>query len=70
MALAEVMQNIPAKEARVMTVAEGKADGVVANRVNAADRYVPLSRRRCLLSGAMSLNLRRGRLDPQQLGRY
>ena len=70
MALAEVMQNIPAKEARVMTVAESKADGVVANRINAADRYVPLSGWRCLLSGAMPLNLRRGRLDPQQLGRY
>ena len=53
-----------------MAVAEGKADGVIANRINAADRYVSFSSWRCLLSGAMSLNLCRGRLDPQQLGRY
>ena len=70
MAMAIVMQNVPGKQARVMAVAEGKADGVIANRINAADRYVSLSSWRCLLSGAMSLNLCRRRLDPQQLGRY
>ena len=70
MALAVVMQNVPSKQARVMAVAEGKADGVIANRINTVDRYVFLSSWRFLLSGAMSLNLRRGRLDPQQLGRY
>ncbi len=70
MALAVVMQNVPGKQARVMAIAEGKTDGVIANTINAANLYVPLSSWGCLLSGAMSLNLCRGRLDPQQLGRY
>ena len=43
-----------------MAVAEGKADGVITNRINAANRYISLSSWRCLLSDAMPLNLCRG----------
>src|ERR1700674_1138333 len=58
----------PGEEAGVVAVRKGEADGIVADRIDRADRDIGLARHRLALLGAVTLHLRRGAEDAQQFG--
>ena len=63
-----IMQDIPAEQAGIMAVVKDKTDGIIADRLHSRDGDILLAGRRGLLSGAMALNLGRGRFHTQQFG--
>src|SRR4029079_3417100 len=67
--LAELAQVCPGVEPGIVTVVEGQADGVVADRVDGRDRNIDLAGTGDALVAAVALNLGRRTEDAQKLGR-
>src|SRR5690606_30766718 len=59
------VKRFPGKKSRVVTVAEDKAQGVIADRLKPLDRHVPLSGHDLLLPRSMALHLGAWAFDAQ-----
>src|SRR5690606_29246955 len=67
--LAQPIEVVPRIDAAVVQVVEADPDGVGADRLDRHDADVAAAGDDLLLAGAVPLDLGRGALDPQQLGR-
>ena len=66
---AEMVEILPAEDARIVKVIELNSYGVVANRLEFHHPNMPASRDRLLLVRHMALDLRGRTFDPQKLRR-
>ena len=66
---AEMVEILPAEDARIVQVIELNSYGVVANRLEFHHPNMPASRDRLLLVRHMALNFRGRTFDPQKLRR-